>query len=124
MKRSDFIAKYKKELKDRNNELMNYMENRGDLDLIMMYWYCLDPIQHALFKNKLIIMDFYLKFNEFVGKLKKKLSDDDIILILSDHGQEKGIHTAYGFYSCNKKLGLKNPKIIDFKRIIEKDLMK
>lgn len=120
---SDFAAKYDKELKDRCNELMHYVEKKN-WDLIMMYWYCLDPIQHALFKDKIKIMNYYLKFNEFVGELEKKLSEDDIILIISDHGQEKGIHTPYGFYSCNKKLGLKNPSVIEFRDIIEKELMK
>lgn len=41
-------------------------------------------------------------------------------LIVSDHEQENGLHTNYGFYSCNKKLGLHTPKISDFKDIIEK----
>lgn len=123
MKVSDFTAKYDKEFQDRCNELMRYIEKKN-WDIIMMYWYCLDPVQHALFKKKLTVMNHYLKFNEFIGKLKKKLSDDDMILIVSDHGQEKGIHTPYGFYSCNKKLGLKNPKIIEFKGILEKELMK
>ena len=63
-------------------------------------------------------------FNEFVGNLKTKISSDAMLLILSDHGQKKGIHTNYGFYSCNKKLGLKNPKIIDFKDILEKTISK
>jgi len=123
IKVSDFVSKYEKEFKDRCDELLNYME-KDDWDLIMMYWYCLDPIQHALFRDKMKIMNYYLKFNEFVGELKKKVSDDVTILIISDHGQEKGIHTSYGFYSCNKKLGLKNPKIIEFRKIIEKELMK
>jgi len=65
-------------------------------------------------------MDYYMKFNTFISDIIKKLENDDIILIVSDHGQKKGLHTDYGFYSSNIKLYLENPKISDFKDIIEK----
>ena len=68
-------------------------------------------------------MNYYFLFNEFVGDLEKILSDETMILIISDHGQEKGIHTNHGFYSCNKKLDLINPKIIDLKKIIENKII-
>ena len=122
IKTSDFVKKYEKEFEDRCKEVFHYVE-KNDWDLFMTYFYCLDPIQHALFNRKLTIMNWYLKFNEFVGELKKRLPKDVLLLIVSDHGQEKGIHTSYGFYSCNKKLGLKNPKIIQFKEILEKELI-
>ena len=69
-------------------------------------------------------MSHYMKFNEFVGKLKEKLSDDTLVFIISDHGQKNGLHTNYGFYSSNIKLGVKNPKISDFKEILEKKIQK
>ena len=121
---SEFIESCKKSFYTRSEELLSFLEQNKDWDLVMMYWFCLDAIQHAFFKNKLKIMDFYLLFNEFVGKLRFKLPSDVMLLIISDHGQEKGIHTDYGFYSCNKKLGLNNPKITDFKNIIEKEIKK
>jgi len=77
-------------------------------------------IQHVFFRNKIKMMDYYMMFNMFVEDLTKKINDDVAVLIISDHGQKKGIHTEYGFYSCNKKLGLKNPNISDFKELIEK----
>lgn len=116
---SEFIAECKKSFNNRVEELNQYLEKNNDWHLIMMYWFCLDAVQHAFFNSKLKIMDFYLMFNEFVGTLKSNLSQDVLLLIISDHGQKKGIHTEYGFYSCNKKLGLKDPKIIDFKWILE-----
>jgi predicted AlkP superfamily pyrophosphatase or phosphodiesterase len=117
---SDFIKACKDSFNDRCKELEKYLNENKDWDLVMMYWFVLDAIQHAFFKNKLKIMDFYMMFNEYVGKLKSKLPEDTLLLIISDHGQEKGIHTDHGFYSSNKKLNLKNPKITDFKQIIEK----
>jgi len=121
---SEFSKACKKSFNMRCEELLNYLKQNNEWDIVMMYWFCLDAVQHAFFKNKLKIMDFYLMFNEFVGNLKKTLTKDILILIISDHGQKKGIHTDKGFYSCNKKLGLENPKITDFKEIIEKELKK
>lgn len=121
---SEFTAACKKSFYDRAEELIHYLKENKDWDLVMMYWFCLDAVQHAFFNSKLKIMDFYLMFNEFVGNLNSKLPSDVLLFILSDHGQKKGIHTDHGFYSCNKKLGLKNPKIIDFKEILEKSLSK
>jgi len=119
----DFIKGYKKEFNKRCKEL-EFLIDKKNWDLLMMYWFFLDPIQHALFKDEMKIMNAYLLVNDFVGKIKEKLSKEDMILIVSDHGQKKGIHTNYGFYSSNKKLGLKNPHISDFKEILEEKLTK
>lgn len=119
---SDFTKEVKKVFYHRCDELTNFLEKNKDWDLVMMYWFCLDGIQHAFFRNKLKIMDFYMLFNEFVGRLKSKLSDDVFLLIISDHGQEKGIHTDHGFYSSNINIDMKKDDIIDFKSIIEKKL--
>ncbi|EMR75324.1 hypothetical protein MBGDF03_01013 [Thermoplasmatales archaeon SCGC AB-540-F20] len=118
----EFSQECKQVYKYRCEELDEYLQTNNDWNLIMMYWFCLDGVQHALFRKKLKIMDYYLMFNEYVGRLSKELSKDTLILIVSDHGQKKGIHTNHGFYSSNKKLGLKNPDITDFKEIIEKTI--
>lgn len=108
----------RKEFKERTEEVYYILDK--DWDVAMQYFFLLDGIQHVFFRNKIKMMDYYMMFNMFVEDLTKKLDDDIAILIISDHGQKKGVHTEYGFYSCNKKLGLKNPNISDFKEIIEK----
>jgi len=112
----------KEEFKERTQEVYNLLKK--DWDIAMQYFFLLDGIQHVFFKNKLKIMDYYMKFNMFIADLMKKINDDDVILIISDHGQERGIHTDYGFYSSNIKLGMKNPNISDFKELIEKMVLK
>ena len=119
-KKNEFAFKYRKEIQDKKEELFQLLET--DYKLIMMYWYCLDGIQHALFKDKITIDEFYIRFNSLVKEVQDRLSKDDLLLIVSDHGQENGIHTPYGFYSCNKELGLYKPHICDFKKIIEERL--
>ena len=111
-----------KEFDERTEEVYEIINK--DWDIAMQYFFLLDGIQHVFFRNKLKIMDYYMKFNMFVANLTKKLEKDIFILIISDHGQKKGLHTDYGFYSSNIKLGLKNPKISDFKELIEKKVSK
>jgi len=116
--RKEFEQKLKKELDLGIENVYKEIKN-PNWDLFMQYFYVLDGIQHVYFKNKIKVMDYYLRFNKFVGELKKKLPKDTMLLIVSDHGQENGVHTHYGFYSSNIKLGLNNPKISDFKNLIE-----
>lgn len=117
----------KQEFKKRTQEVFNLLNN-SSWDLAMQYFFLLDGIQHVFFNNKLKVMEYYMMFNDFVGKLKDCLPDNVMLLIISDHGQEKGLHTNYGFYSCDRKLGLDDkdldyPKIIDFKKIVEKQIL-
>lgn len=117
--RKVFEKRLADEFQDGKKCVFDLLKNK-DWDLYMHYFYVLDGIQHVFYKNKLKVMDYYLRFNEFVGKLREQIPEDMMLFIISDHGGENGLHTDYGFYSCNKKLGLKNPKISDFKDIIEK----
>jgi len=111
------------EFNRRTKEVFEWLKRKNEWDLFMQYFWLLDGVQHAFYKNLKKIAKFYIMFDEFVGKLRKEISDDILLLIVSDHGQKRGNHTNHGFYSVNKPLGLKNPRLIDFKWIIE-DLLK
>ena len=115
--------KQKKEFNQRSKEVFNYIKN-DNWQLFMQYFYVLDGVQHIFYRNHKKIAQFYLMFDEFIKKVIEQIDDDTLILIVSDHGVKKGIHTPYGFYSVNKKLGLKNPKLVDFRDIIEEILVK
>ena len=112
----------KKEFNQRTREVFDWFEKRKEWNLFMQYFFVLDAIQHVFYNNPKKIAKFYIMFDEFVEKLKQKLDDDILLLIVSDHGQKRGEHTKHGFYSVNKPLGLKNPKLIDFRWMIEKIL--
>ena len=112
------------EFKQRTKEVFEWLERKDEWDLFMQYFFVLDAVQHVFYNNLKKIAKFYIMFDEFVGKVREEIDDDTLLLIVSDHGQKKGIHTNYGFYSVNKPLGLKNPKLIDFRWIIEEMLRK
>jgi len=87
--------------------------------IFMTYFYVLDPIQHVFYYDEDFIKDMYKEMNSLVSKIKKQLDKKTLVLIIADHGLKKGKHTGYGFYSSNKKLKLKNPKITDFFGLIK-----
>lgn len=91
--------------------------------LLMVHFFLLDLIQHMFPYDNEYIRKTYERIDSFVGKVKEKLVNNEVfLLIVSDHGLLHGYHTPYGFYSCNEKLNLKNPKITDFTDIIRKRL--
>ena len=119
-----FEIQCSQEFYHRVNEVNKWLDKKNEWDIFMQYFYVLDGIQHAFFNNINKIAKYYLIFDEFIGKIKNKLNDNILLLIVSDHGQINGIHTNYGFYSANKSLGLHNPRLIDFRCIIEELLKK
>jgi hypothetical protein len=122
----EFRVTFEKKLSDElETGAKNVFEQlkKSDWDLCMQYFYVLDGIQHVFYKNKIKIMNYYMKFNQFVGKVIERLPSNTMLFIVSDHGGEKGLHTNYGYYSSNINLGLKNPKISDFKEILEKKIL-
>lgn len=114
--------KQKEEFKQRSKEVYEYIKKKN-WQLFMQYFFVLDGVQHIFYTNPGKIAEFYIMFDEFVKKVSEMIDNETLLLIVSDHGLKKGIHTNYGFYSVNKKLGLKNPKLIDFRKIIEDKLV-
>jgi predicted AlkP superfamily phosphohydrolase/phosphomutase len=115
--------KQKNEFTIRSKEVYDCIK-KNNWQLFMQYYFVLDGVQHIFYRNHKKIAKFYLMFDEFIKKVSEIIDDETLLLIVSDHGLKKGIHTPYGFYSVNKKLGLKNPKLIDFRGIIEEILVK
>lgn len=87
---------------------------RGDWDIFMVHFYFLDPLQHLFWYDSERISRAYEEADTTVKLIQGKMPKDCLMLIVSDHGQKKGRHTPYGFYSSNEKLELNNPKITDF----------
>lgn len=88
-------------------------------NLIVVHFYFLDLIQHKLREEYDKILKYYKKAGELVKEVKRKIGKNDLLIILSDHGQLAGSHTNYGFYSLNKKIDLGTPRISDFYYIIQ-----
>lgn len=112
-------------------EAWNAFENRKrrlfhaldkERSLVMVHFFVLDVIQHVFFYDKDYIRSAYERVDKLVEELKGRVGQNPFTLIVSDHGQKRGLHTRYGFYSCNENLNLHSPKITDFAAIIRQKL--
>jgi len=93
-----------------------------DWDLFMVHFYVADIIQHLWWYKKDLMANLYQKMDETAKQIEMKLPPEVFTLILSDHGFMNGYHSPYAFYSSNKPINLKHPKITDFANIIQEKL--
>ena len=100
----------------RKEEFLNLLDEKWEL--LVYHFYILDGMQHLFSWDENFIKNLYLRFEELAEIVKTKVSDETLIIIVSDHGQSDGKHTHYGFYSVNKPLNLNDPKLVDFYQII------
>lgn len=107
----------------KKRELLDAVK-RGDWSLLMVHFMFTDLLAHFKIRNKRKMLEIYSETESLVEELKGQLREKTVLLIVSDHGMKFdeelkfGEHTSHGFYSCNRKLGLVNPKITDFYSII------
>lgn len=109
-----------KVFEEKKKRVMDVLDRNWSL--FMVHFFILDVLQHLFWYNDKYINNAYEKMNKTVGLINEKMSSDCFTLIASDHGHKEGMHTPYGFYSCNKKLGLNEPKLTDFADIIRAHL--
>ena len=91
-------------------------------DLFMVHFFLPDIIQHILWYRKNEIERLYREMDNVACIIKKSVGKNTFILFISDHGQKRGLHTPYGFYSCNRRLNLHEPKVTDFADVIKREL--
>jgi len=117
---------YNEFLRDKAN-FLNAIKSR-DLNLVVGYTRLADDLGHLYGGNLTKTFEIYSLLDNFAKEVKALVDEDDVLLIVSDHGMKPlgryGEHSNHGFYSCNKKLNLKNPRIYDFFPIIVNDLEK
>ena len=104
---------------EENKKLL--FQSLGKFDLVLGYFDLADAIGHLSFG---ILSKMKTVYEELENLAKRVEDEDDLILIVSDHGMKAigryGDHTRNGFYSFNKTVGLKVPKITDFYKLIER----
>ena len=91
-------------------------------DLFMVHFFLPDIIQHTMWYREKEIERLYREMDEVACVIKKVVGENTFTLFVSDHGQKRGQHTPYGFYSCSRRMYLRKPKITDFAEIIKLEL--
>jgi len=91
-----------------------------DWKLAMTHFYFTDIIGHLY---PPMMRRAYHKADRIARLLKSAVGSEAVILIVSDHGMRRGMHTNYGFYSSNISLNLKPKRITDFYNLIVNDYL-
>jgi len=107
--------------KQRVNEVISSIPG---YDLICAHLFSLDTIQHMYSRDMDTIKSYYQKMEQLVESVKNQMKNTDICLIISDHGQKKGRHTDYGFYSLNTEVKCRIDNILQFRELISSSLLK
>ena len=89
----------------------------GEWRLLMVHLHITDLFGHAFWGTEKVAT-LYEEMDLLTKRVKAKLREDDLVLIVSDHGMSKLGHTKKGFYSFNVKIGLVDPDIKDFFNIV------
>lgn len=76
-------------------------------ELVFGYTSGLDLVGHISFDRKGMQETAYREVNDFVGDLVSDLGDQDIFILVSDHGLQNGVHTH------NAIVASTHPEIID-----------
>lgn len=106
----------------RTKEIFNEIINTDErYKVIFAYFQTLDTLQHALFLRPNVILKLYRCMEIHFADIKQKLSEDTIIIV-SDHGFEKGTHSYTGMYSCSHVINPKPTNITDFYGLIKEFL--
>lgn len=101
------------------NEVIN---THKSYKVIFAFVQTLDTLEHALFLRPKVIKNVYREMEIDFKELKQEFLEDKIIIV-SDHGFEKGDHSLTGFYSCSQVITPKPTNITDFYGMV-KDFLK
>lgn len=97
-------------------------------NLLMCHFMFTDLLGHFWIGHPSKMFKVYAEANMLVKEAKEQIDENTTVLVISDHGMVIpsgktffGDHSNYGFYSSNKRLPFKNPKITDFWRVITEE---
>jgi predicted AlkP superfamily pyrophosphatase or phosphodiesterase len=65
----------------------------GHYELVFAYTSGLDLVGHVTYDRPALQRAAYDELDEFVGELRDDLTDEDELLLVSDHGLQDGVHT-------------------------------
>lgn len=100
-----------------------------DWDLLMAWFDLADWMGHLYMgKSNLKIFKTYVELNRLALEASKRIDDETLLIIVSDHGmmpgEHGGEHSPRAYYSFNKDIEWRPKKITDYYYFIKKILTK
>ena len=112
---AEFEARVRRIFREEVEALFDALE--GEWRLLMAHFHITDLFGHAFWGTEKAAT-LYEEMDLLTKRVKARLSRDDFVLIISDHGMSRMGHTKKGFYSFSQRVGLRDPDIKDFYGIV------
>jgi len=97
----DIIEEYK----ERKELLLKLLDSESRPELVFFYTNYIDALGHLHFADSSRRMKWHFDVNGLMAKAKEKLTGDDILYVISDHGMVEedgyGSHSHHGFFSSS-----------------------
>ena len=95
----------------------------GRNELVFGYTSGLDLIGHVSHDRPAVQQRAYEEINQFVGELVADLTEDDVLILVSDHGLQEGMHTDEAMIASSAGGVLDEVEgVTDVRRAIESEL--
>ncbi|XGI84221.1 alkaline phosphatase family protein [Halorutilales archaeon Cl-col2-1] len=92
-------------------------------ELVFGYTSGLDLIGHVSYDLPELQDRAYEELNDFVGELRGDLSEDDELVVVSDHGLQDGVHTDEAFISSTDPSIVESVEgILDLRGVVNEEL--
>ena len=108
-------------LERKKKKILESLLRRGDWNLIMVHFYITDVVGHLYWNKPIMLLETYKIMSRWIREWKRILNtytEPVWILILSDHGMRRGLHTDHAFWSSNFKLKKRPKRLTDFFKMI------
>jgi predicted AlkP superfamily pyrophosphatase or phosphodiesterase len=89
-------------------------------ELVFGYTSGLDLIGHVSHSRPELQRGAYNELNEFVEELRRDLSDEDTLLLVSDHGLQDGLHTKEAIVAGPTEIVAEIESVLDIRSAIER----
>ena len=92
-------------------------------ELVFGYTSALDLVGHIAYQSPGMQDAIYAAMDEFVGELRGDLSEDDELLLVSDHGLQDGVHTEPAMVAAtDERLVDEINSVLDVRSSLEREL--
>ncbi len=109
-------------LEKKKMRILEDMIKSNDWNLIMVHFYITDVVGHLYWNKPIMLLETYRIVSRWINKIKRILASKNNepvwILIISDHGMRRGVHTDHAFWSSNYPLKKKPKKLTDYFKLI------
>jgi len=114
----ELITRLEDERKTRHQQTLEHLDL--PVNMLMVYSYSTDMVGHLFWDDREFLQSWYEKCENVVESVNQSLAEDDTLMVLSDHGMDKGEHRREAFFSMSESPPFDPETILDFKPLVDR----